>query len=461
MKPGLQLKLSTQLTMTPQLQQAIRLLQLSTLELQQEITHALEANPLLEVAEESGLNSLNTLPEHPSIFNLVNPGKNKADAWDYFEQIAHNRAAEETLREHLLWQMRFSTLSQAEQIIATTMIDALNDAGYLPLTLVEIQEILTAQARVALEDIEYVLRHIQHFDPPGIAARNLQECLVLQIKRRTLPLDQSQLAIDIINHDLPLLANHAYAELKRTYHLTDALLLEIIKLIKSLNPKPGLIFSSEQTEYIIPDLLVYKHKNNWQVMLNPDNTPKIRINTHYTDLIKQSQTATDHAFLKEHLQDARWLIKSLENRFDTLLKVGQAIIERQQGFLEFGEESMHPLVLTDIAMEVEMHESTISRITTQKYIHTPRGVFELKYFFSSHVHMQHGGECSSTAIRALIKKLIAAEDPAQPLSDSKLASILQAQGINIARRTVAKYREALLIASSNERKRQHWPLEGR
>lgn len=461
MKQGLQLKLSNQLTMTPQLQQAIRLLQLSTLELQHEITSALENNPLLEVIDDSGMHAHNTLPEHPSIFNLINPGKSKASAWDDFDKLAQSRAEEETLREHVLWQMRFLSFSELDHAIATTIIDALTEEGYLSLTEQEIQEIVAKEHSVTPKDIEQVLHQIQQFDPPGVAARNLQECLILQIKRFPLDTTQAHLATEIIQHDLPLLANHSYAELKRRYHLTDALLLEMIKLIKSLNPKPGLAFSDAQTEYIIPDLIVYKQQATWQVMLNPDNAPKLRINNSYTDLIKQSSTQTDHVFLKEHLQEARWLLKSLENRFDTLLKVGKAIIARQQEFLDFGEESMRPLVLTDIATEVEMHESTISRITTQKYIHTPRGVFELKYFFSSHVHMQHGGECSSTAIRALIKKLITAEDHAQPLSDSQLTAVLQSQGINIARRTVAKYREALLIASSNDRKRQYWPQEGK
>jgi RNA polymerase sigma-54 factor len=460
MKQNLQLKLSNQLTMTPQLQQAIRLLQLSTLELQQEMANALETNPLLEVAEDSGILGHNTLPEHPSIFSLTSSKKNKSEAGDYFEHLAQNRAIEESLRDHLLWQMRFSPLSPLEHTIANTIIDAITDEGYLPLSLEEVQAILSSEFRIALVDIEHVLKHIQRFDPPGVAARTLQECLILQIKHHQLKSEEARLAIEIITHDLPLLASHSYTELKRTYRLTDALLLDIIKLIKSLNPKPGLAFGSEQTQYVIPDLLVYKQKNRWEVMLNPDNTPKIRINSQYADLIKQNHNQTDQTFLKEHLQEARWLIKSLENRFDTLLKVGRAIFDRQQDFLEFGEEAMRPLVLTDIATEVEMHESTISRITTQKYVHTHRGVFELKYFFSSHVHMQHGGECSSTAIRALIKKLIVGENHTQPLSDSKLTSILKAQGIDIARRTVAKYRESLLIASSNERKRQYWPQEG-
>lgn len=459
MKQNLQLKLSNQLTMTPQLQQAIRLLQLSTLELQQEMAHALETNPLLEVAEESNDATHNTLPEHPSIFNVLPAGKNASQTGDYFEYLTQNKVAEESLRDHLTWQMRFTSLSSTESCIANTMIDAITDEGYLSLPLEEIQTILSPQ-RIAMQDIENVLTHIQRFDPPGVAARTLQECLILQIKYKKLDTEQAQLAIEIITHDLPLLAHHSYTDLKRQYRLTDALLLEIIKLIKSLNPKPGLIFGNDQTEYVIPDLLVYKHKNAWEVMLNPDNAPKIRINSQYADLIKHTRNESDQAFLKEHLQEARWLLKSLENRFDTLLKVGRAIIERQQEFLEFGAESMRPLVLTDIATEVEMHESTISRITNQKYVHTHRGVFELKYFFSSHVHMQHGGECSSTAIRALIKRLIAAEDHSQPLSDSKLTSILKSQGINIARRTVAKYRESLLIASSNDRKRQYWPQEG-
>ncbi len=458
MKQNLQLKLSNQLTMTPQLQQAIRLLQLSTLELQQEIANALETNPLLEMNED--MSSHESLIDHPSIYNLTNSGKKKTDTSDYYEYITQNRAQDVSLRDHLVWQMRLAPLSPIEHTIAHTIIDAITDEGYLPLTLEEIQTILSAEVRVALEDIETVLRQIQHFEPLGVAARTLQECLILQLKHKGIESDQVSLAIEIITHDLPLLANHAYNELKRSYRLTDNLLLDIIKLIKSLNPKPGLAYGQEQTEYVIPDLLVFKNKSIWDVTLNPDNAPKIRINTLYTDLIKQSTKETDHAFLKEHLQDARWLLKSLDNRFDTLLKVGRAIIARQQEFLEFGEEAMRPLVLTDIASEVEMHESTISRITTHKYVHTHRGVFELKYFFSSHVHMQHGGECSSTAIRALIKKLIAAENHAEPLSDSKLATILKSQGINIARRTVAKYREALFIASSNDRKRQYWPQKG-
>ncbi len=458
MKQNLQLKLSNQLTMTPQLQQAIRLLQLSTLELQQEMAQALETNPLLELNEEHPIHEM--LPEYPSIFNLNSSSKNKNDSGDYFEHLTQTRAQEETLRDHLHWQMRFSAFSPVDQAIAHALIDAINDEGYLTLTLEDIRGILSPSQNVNLEEIEAILSHIQHFDPPGVGARTLQECLILQINPKTLNSEQAQLAIDIITHHLPLLADHAYPELKRQYRINDELLLEIIKLIKSLNPKPGLAFGTEQTEYIIPDLLVYKQKNSWEVMLNPDNTPKIRLNTHYMDLIKQSQNVNDQAFLKEHLQDARWLLKSLENRFDTLLKVGRAIIARQQEFLEHGEEAMRPLVLTDIAAEVEMHESTISRITTQKYVHTHRGVFELKYFFSSHVHMRHGGECSSTAIRALIKKLIAAEDHTDPLSDSQLTSVLKSQGINIARRTVAKYRESLLIASSNDRKRQYWPQEG-
>jgi RNA polymerase sigma-54 factor len=438
--------------MTPQLQHAIRLLQLSTLELQQEITSALETNPLLEVSEEA--------PEHPSIYTLTATNKNKSQTSDQFDVLTQNRIQEETLRDHVNWQLRFSALTPMELTVAHTIIDAITDEGYLPLTSEEIQEIVAKDFRIALADIDSVIQHIQQFEPAGIAARTLQECLILQIQRLNIESEIQALAIEIIENDLALLADHDYSSLKRSYRLTDALLLEIVKLIKSLNPKPGLEFDSQQTEYLIPDLLVYKTKNAWEVMLNPDTSPKIRINTLYTDLIKQSHKQADQLFLKEHLQEAKWLLKSLENRFDTLLKVGKAIVARQQEFLEFGEEAMRPLVLSDIALEVEMHESTISRITTQKYVHTHRGVFELKYFFSSHVHMQHGGECSSTAIRALIKKLVAAENPEQPLSDSKLASILKSQGINIARRTIAKYRESLFIASSNDRKRQNWPKEG-
>ncbi|SEG53859.1 RNA polymerase factor sigma-54 [Marinobacterium lutimaris] len=500
MKQSLQLKIGQQLTMTPQLQQAIRLLQLSTLDLQQEIQQALESNPLLEVSEEE-----NELPGSDE-GNERDNTQEKADAsdnhesereesyedtpedswsedipselttdssWDDTYQASpaasaparddewepgDNDTRDETLQDHLLWQLNLTPMSEGDRLVAESIIDGIEPDGYLTLSAEELLEQFVTQypedfAETELDEIEAVLHRVQQFDPPGVAARDLSECLAIQL--RQLPSDTPFLqdALRLVCEHLQLLGNHDYKTLLRRMRVKEEQLQEIIRLIQSLTPKPGAMINPSQSEYVIPDVVVTKIKGEWVVNLNPDAAPKLRINAQYADLIRRADNSADNNFLKNHLQEARWFLKSLLSRNDTLLKVATEIVARQSDFLEEGEEAMKPMVLHDIAEAVEMHESTISRVTTQKYMHTPRGIFELKYFFSSHVSTSDGGAASSTAIRALIKKLVSAENPGKPLSDNKIAQLLDEQGINVARRTIAKYREAMAIPPSNERKR--------
>jgi RNA polymerase sigma-54 factor len=343
-------------------------------------------------------------------------------------------------------------------MVAMALIDAVDPDGYLRTDVDEVLEHFTRSepqlfADAEPEEIETVLHRLQQFDPPGVCARDLSECL--QIQLRQLPENTPMLkeALRLVRDHLGLLGNHDYRTLMRRMRLKEEALQQIISLIQSLNPKPGTSISSEQSEYVIPDVVVRKVQGQWNVSLNSEASPKLRINTDYADLIRRADNSADNTYLKNHLQEARWFLKSLLSRNETLLKVATEIVARQIDFFEEGEEGMKPMVLHDIAEAVEMHESTISRVTTQKYMHTPRGIFELKYFFSSHVSTSDGGAASSTAIRALIKKLISAENTAKPLSDNKIADLLKEQGFNVARRTVAKYREAMNIPPSNERKR--------
>ncbi|MCW9023601.1 MAG: RNA polymerase factor sigma-54 [Gammaproteobacteria bacterium] len=491
MKQTLQLRLGQHLTMTPQLQQAIRLLQLSTLELQTEIQEALDSNLMLEVddehntpvngsqseqAPESEINASNN--KDPASTELNSPEKNSEmpdelpvdSNWeDTYDMVASTTSAsaaperdyevsgntEESLHEHLHWQKQLTPFSETDQVIAEVIIDAINDDGYLGQTLEELHLAIPEELEVELDEVEAVLHRIQNFDPPGVGARDLRESLELQLKQLELDIDPTlkKQTFQLLSDHFDLLANRDFNLLTRRMKISEDELKQIIQLIQSLNPRPGSQITSERAEYIIPDVIVNKVKGQWRVELNPDAAPRIRVNSHYASLIKQVQNSKDNTCLKNHLQEARWFIKSLSSRNDTLLKVAHCIVERQTEFLEHGEEAMKALVLHDIAEKIEMHESTISRVTTKKYMHTPRGIFELKYFFSSHVSTASGGECSATAIRALIKKLVAAELPNKPLSDSKIANILSDQGIMVARRTVAKYREALAIPPSNERKR--------
>ncbi|EHU4116858.1 RNA polymerase factor sigma-54 [Escherichia coli] len=469
MKQGLQLRLSQQLAMTPQLQQAIRLLQLSTLELQQELQQALESNPLLEQIdtheEIDTRETLDTadaleqkempeeLPLDASWDTIYTAGTPSGTSGDYIddELPVYQGETTQTLQDYLMWQVELTPFSDTDRAIATSIVDAVDDTGYLTVPLEDILESM-GDEEIDIDEVEAVLKRIQRFDPVGVAAKDLRDCLLIQLSQfdKTTPwLEEARL---IISDHLDLLANHDFRTLMRVTRLKEDVLKEAVNLIQSLDPRPGQSIQTGEPEYVIPDVLVRKHNGHWTVELNSDSIPRLQINQHYASMCNNARNDGDSQFIRSNLQDAKWLIKSLESRNDTLLRVSRCIVEQQQAFFEQGEEYMKPMVLADIAQAVEMHESTISRVTTQKYLHSPRGIFELKYFFSSHVNTEGGGEASSTAIRALVKKLIAAENPAKPLSDSKLTSLLSEQGIMVARRTVAKYRESLSIPPSNQRK---------
>ncbi|HCN5448231.1 TPA: RNA polymerase factor sigma-54 [Escherichia coli] len=474
MKQGLQLRLSQQLAMTPQLQQAIRLLQLSTLELQQELQQALESNPLLEqidtheeidTRETQYSETLDTadaleqkempeeLPLDASWDTIYTAGTPSGTSGDYIddELPVYQGETTQTLQDYLMWQVELTPFSDTDRAIATSIVDAVDDTGYLTVPLEDILESM-GDEEIDIDEVEAVLKRIQRFDPVGVAAKDLRDCLLIQLSQfdKTTPwLEEARL---IISDHLDLLANHDFRTLMRVTRLKEDVLKEAVNLIQSLDPRPGQSIQTGEPEYVIPDVLVRKHNGHWTVELNSDSIPRLQINQHYASMCNNARNDGDSQFIRSNLQDAKWLIKSLESRNDTLLRVSRCIVEQQQAFFEQGEEYMKPMVLADIAQAVEMHESTISRVTTQKYLHSPRGIFELKYFFSSHVNTEGGGEASSTAIRALVKKLIAAENPAKPLSDSKLTSLLSEQGIMVARRTVAKYRESLSIPPSNQRK---------
>ncbi len=474
MKQGLQLRLSQQLAMTPQLQQAIRLLQLSTLELQQELQQALESNPLLEqidtheeidTRETQDSETLDTadaleqkempeeLPLDASWDTIYTAGTPSGTSGDYIddELPVYQGETTQTLQDYLMWQVELTPFSDTDRAIATSIVDAVDDTGYLTVPLEDILESM-GDEEIDIDEVEAVLKRIQRFDPVGVAAKDLRDCLLIQLSQfdKTTPwLEEARL---IISDHLDLLANHDFRTLMRVTRLKEDVLKEAVNLIQSLDPRPGQPIQTGEPEYVIPDVLVRKHNGHWTVELNSDSIPRLQINQHYASMCNNARNDGDSQFIRSNLQDAKWLIKSLESRNDTLLRVSRCIVEQQQAFFEQGEEYMKPMVLADIAQAVEMHESTISRVTTQKYLHSPRGIFELKYFFSSHVNTEGGGEASSTAIRALVKKLIAAENPAKPLSDSKLTSLLSEQGIMVARRTVAKYRESLSIPPSNQRK---------
>lgn len=460
MKPSLQLSIGQHLTLTPQLQQAIRLLQLSTIDLQQEIQQIVESNPMLEATaneekDETRSESNEQTDEFADFqWSQLYTSSNKRNNFDDNDYNFDNLHCTTTnLQDHLRWQLDLSPMSDIDRVIATTIIDAISDDGFLNITTEEIHNSLNSEDfPLDLDEIEAVKHRLQHFDPVGCASANLAETLLVQLEQ--LPIDTNHLAIakKIILQDIDLLGQHNYRQLMKNHQITEKTLDEILQIIHRLNPKPGNLIHQDITEYIIPDITVKKIDNTWKVLLNQNVLPQLSINTQYAALIQRADNSADNQYLKNNLQEARWFLKSIQSRQETLLKVATCIVEYQQGFLEFGEEAMKPLILNDVATALDMHESTISRVTTQKFMHTPRGVFELKYFFSSHVNTDSGGECSSTAIRAVIKKLISSENRKKPLSDSKIALLIADQGIQVARRTVAKYREAMGIAPSNERK---------
>jgi RNA polymerase sigma-54 factor len=481
MKLSVGLKVANSLSLTPQLQQAIRLLQLSSLELEQEIQIQLDSNPLLEkVEEQSSIESLSTLQDqerdNKDLTNELNANHLPDDLpvdtdWDdvythqptslgspEYEEREDNRQGHLGLKEHILEQINLLHFSAVDRLIAHCIVDSLDEKGFLDAEIAEI----TASVQHLLETMDYedeveddevlvVLKHIQHLDPPGVASRNLAECLLVQLE--SLPVHQAYRceAIKLLNHYELLISNELPKLIKQT-GLNPEQLKCAVDLLKTLKAYPGMEFEEKESDYQIPDVVVMKKNDHWQVQLNPDVMPKLRINSFYASMIKRADQSNDNQYLRNQMLDAKNFIKSVDERHKTLLKVATCIVEHQKRFLEIGAEGMKPLVLRDIAEEVELHESTVSRVTTNKFMLTPRGLFELKYFFSSHVATTSGGEASSIAIRAKIKKLISEENPRKPLSDNIIANLLKQDGIDVARRTVAKYRESLHIPSSSERK---------
>ncbi len=477
--------------MTPQLQQAIRLLQLSTLDLQQEIQEALDSNPLLEVDESSDndgaeKNSQDSNSESDNIEASASTGDNmdsgealeKNDlpdelpidsTWDEYysassapapgpgsdeDQVFQGETTDD-IQAHLMWQMRLTHFSETDRAIAMAIIDSIDESGYLTVSVEDILQSVNSdetEEPIEEDEVECVLKRIQLFDPLGSGSRTPQECLLVQLRQFAPDTPWLEEARCLIEDYSDLLGSKDYRTLMRKSKLKEDQLREAMRLLQTLNPRPGSALITKEPEYVIPDVSVAKKNGRWSVELNPDSLPKLSVNQQYAAMSRRARNSSDSQFIRSHMQEAKWFIKSLESRNDTLLKVANCIVQQQMGFFEHGPEMMKPMVLNDVAEMVDMHESTISRVTTQKYMHTPRGIFELKYFFSSHVATESGGECSSTAIRALIKKLVAAETPSKPLSDSKIADLLAEQGIKVARRTIAKYRESLSIPPSNQRK---------
>lgn len=473
MKQGLELKLGQHLAMTPQLQQAIRLLQLSTLDLQQEVQMMLDSNPLLDEEEGPELasepaESLTTLsderqldlaaetnlPEElpvdsqwEDVFDLGSAGPAATATDEDLPDYEARNSREQSLQDYLRWQADMTSFANDERSLAELIIDAIDDNGYLDASLEELAE--TSGRTVA--ELEAVLVQIQDFDPPGVGARNLAECLTLQLQQVEEEDASAALALRIVSEQLELLAKHDYARLAQCFEAREEELRAAIALIATLNPKPGGEIGAGSSEYVIPDVIIRWVGKRLRVELNAEAMPRLRINRHYAEMSGAKDAA--HRYIQDQLNEARWFIKSLQSRQETILKVATAIVERQKDFFVNGPEAMRPMVLRDIAEAVEMHESTISRVTNQKYMTTPRGLFEFKYFFSSHVGTDQGGAASATAIRAVILKMVQAEDNQHPLSDAEIAKVLAAQGIQIARRTVAKYREAANIPPASQRRR--------
>jgi RNA polymerase sigma-54 factor len=474
MKHSLQLRLSQHLALTPQLQQSIRLLQLSTLELNQELERFLQENPLLEREEVGGepemlppgmngsasdhITTTSTAtaaeeapaPSEGDVFGAANEGYGspREDDDDAYPQLA---ADNPSLREHLSTQVTLTNLPERDRTLVTLLIESLDDDGYLTQDLAEILAMLPEEAGVEPEELQIALKHLQHLEPTGVGARNLGECLALQLAAMPQTTPYRAEALDVVRNHLEALAARDFTKLKKALRCDDAFLRGVQKLITSLNPRPGRVYGSDDTRYVVPDVIVRKVKGAWVAALNPEAMPKLRINRLYADILARARSSGSHQ-LASQLQEAKWLIKNVQQRFDTILRVAQAIVDRQRHFFEHGEVAMRPLVLREIADALGLHESTVSRVTTQKFMHTPRGIFELKYFFGSHVTTESGGAASSTAIRALIRQLVGAENSRKPLSDSQISEILGQQGIVVARRTVAKYRESLQILPVNLRK---------
>lgn len=472
MKASLQLRMSQQLALTPQLQQSIRLLQLSTQDMQQEVLRMLDENPMLELGDEVAFNpggesrvehervekseddrsseedgrSDDSAPETME-WNASAPHSTDDENDDYPEQAA----LQASMREYLHTQLSVSQFDRRDRLIIGMLIDALDENGYMLQDLAELAELLPEELGITLDDLETALVQLQYLDQPGLGARNLGECLALQLKALPEDTPQRVLAIALVTQHLDLVAAHDFARIKKLLRCSDEHLRAAQNLIVSLNPKPGDAFDRSVADYVVPDVIVEKHKGKWRVRLNSDAMPRLRVNQLYANILQQRDEKSG-APLAAQLQEASWLVKSLRQRFETILLVGQAIVERQGAFLEHGEIAMRPLVLREIAEALELHESTVSRATTQKFMRTPRGIYEFKYFFGSGLVTESGGICSSVSIRELIKQLVSGEDTCKPLTDGRMSEILAQQGIVVARRTIAKYREALHILPVNLRK---------
>lgn len=484
MKLALGIKVGTSLSLTPQLQQAIRLLQLSTLELEQEIQTQLDSNPLLEAIDDqtgSEPNPPSTEDTYDTSITLgeqmertqigeelpvdtqwddVYTHQSTALATPEFEEREDNRSAGESVWDQLRWQLNLTPFSPYDRLMAECIIDGIDERGYLIASMDELLDAARQQLvqcdldpeDIEMAELEVVLKRVQNFDPAGVAARDLAECLSLQLRALPVSTAHRDDALKLLVHHELLVANDI-VKLMRLTQLDQDALRQALQLIKSLDPYPGLKYQAQEQDHQVPDVIVRKRNSSWEVQLNTDILPKLRVNPFYAGMVRRADSSADNQYLRQHMQEARNFIKSIDERHKTLLKVATCIVEHQRAFLEHGPEAMKPLILRDIADETELHESTVSRVTTQKFMLTPRGLFELKYFFSSHVGTSTGGECSSTAIRAMIKKMVQEEDPRKPLSDNTIAERLQASGIDVARRTVAKYRESLNIPSSSDRKR--------
>jgi len=477
MKQSLQLRMSQHLALTPQLQQSIRLLQLSTVELNQELEVILQANPLLERVDSGGDGGDNFVPEARNEVATASEAPAQAEEYtqpdfsgdeidfsggtrweksgsgsdDDDNDFVFQESEAPTLREHLLSQLSLMPLSERDQTLVELLVDAINEDGYLGQPLEELAEIFPEEYEVDPLELSTALKLIQHLDPPGIGARDLAECLTLQLQAMPPVTEHRELALTLVQH-LPALAARDFAKLRKVLHCDDDTLREVQHLVTHLNPRPGAEFSHLGSDhYIQHEIVVKKVKGVWLANLNQEVMPRLRINQVYADILKRNRDSSSQ-YLVSQMQEAKWMIKNIEQRFSTILRVSQAIVDRQRNFLEHGEIAMRPLVLREIAEELDLHESTISRVTTRKYMLTPRGVFELKYFFGSHVSTDTGGACSATAIRALIKQLVGEENPKKPLSDSQITDILGKQGIVVARRTIAKYRESLQIPAATQRK---------
>ena len=448
--------------MTPQLQQAIRLLQLPVMELQTQIEDALEQNIMLEAEEpapsetqqETASSETETeeerTTEEPDWDEVQRTGPSDSGrSGDSGQTFEHADRTEETLRDHLLWQLELENLDSRTTAIGQAIIDAINDDGYVNDALDEIRATLAPDVLATVDEIEAVLAIVQNFDPVGVAARSVSECVMLQLNQLDKATPGLALAGQIANEHLELVADHQYAQLRRLLQSTEDEMDEALALVRACHPRPGAAIYAPAAEYVVPDVFVRKIDGDWVVELNGALAPRLKVNDLYAGSLGRGG---EYDALKVQLQEARWLIRSLEIRNDTLLRVAQTIVQRQTDFLDHGEEYMRPMVLRDIAETIEMHESTVSRVTTNKYMHTPRGIFEFKYFFSSHLSSESGEDQSSTSVRAKIRKLINTENPAKPLSDSKITNLLKEEGISVARRTVAKYREAMNIPSSSERR---------